>query len=323
MADGSVQLEVTTTVIDQGDLPFPDLFVLSIVNTADPRKDVLARIATPYDIRQTDPTSPRYIKVTSTDMVVIPPDSFARIANINDITALARERSDAVRTGRTVYLSPVSTLIYDNITTADAAYRQIIARLSSLVTEWRGAFTAFVTNPSQQYSLPQADASLVDTRTAAYVAARTNRETAEAARDTAVTASNSCREAGAALRTIYEFLVADVSFLQTAKTVVQGITETVTGGGSPPGTPSTNAKDFALRAGTYASDARSYDALLTSKITARDTYARQVTAQQAECQRLANAALTAQNTVNAALAAERTALAAVYAVCPTFDPTTV
>ena len=323
MADGSIQLEVTSTITDQGDLPFPDLFVLSIVNALDPRKDVLARIATPYDIRQTDPTSPRFIKVVSSDMVLIPPDTFARIANINDITALPRDRTDAVRTGVTLYLSATCTLLYDNITTADAAYKQIIARLSTLVTEWRSAFTSFATNPSQLYPLPQASASVESERTAVYVSARNARLTAEAARDAAVTAASGCDQDCVAKRTIYDFLVADVSFLQTAKTVVQGITETVSGGGLPPGTASTNAKDFVLRGGSYAPDGRSYDALLATKITQRDAFARQVAACQAECQSLANAALTAQNTVNSALSVERAALAAVYAVCPTFDPTTV
>ena len=145
----------------------------------------------------------------------------------------------------------------------------------------------------------------------------------ESRKRSSCSAASGCDQDCVAKRTIYDFLVADVSFLQTAKTVVQGITETVSGGGLPPGTASTNAKDFVLRGGSYAPDGRSYDALLATKITQRDAFARQVAACQAECQSLANAALTAQNTVNSALSVERAALAAVYAVCPTFDPTPV
>lgn len=320
LGDGSVKLEVTSTITDRGDLPFPDLFVLTIVNTADPRSDVLARIATPFDIRQTDPSAPRYIRVVSSDVLIVPPDTFVRIANINDITELPRDRVHAVQTGRTVYLSRSCTLIYDNLTTADAAYRQIIARLSSLVTEWRTSFTAFATNPSQQYALPQASASVEAERTAAYVAARDARVAAEATRDAAVTAANECDQNCLATREIYNFLVTDVAFLETARGVVSGITETVTGG---TGVASTNAKNFVLQQGSYVGDARSYQALLTTKTSQRDDYARRVTACQARCQTLANDALTAQNNVNAAQAAERAALASVYAVCPTFNPNTV
>lgn len=320
LADGSVKLEVTSTITDRGDLPFPDLFVLSIRSAPDPRSDVLARVATPFDIRQTDPNSPRYIRVLSTDMVVIPPDSFARISNLNDITELPRDRVRAVQTGRDVYLSRTCTLIYDNLTTADAAYRQIIARLSSLVNEWRTTFTSFATNPTQQYPLPQSSASVEAERTAAYVAARDARVRAETARDEAVVAANECDQNCLATREIYNFLVGDVAFLEAARGVVNGITETVTGG---TGVASTNAKNFVLQQGSYVGDARSYQALLTTRTTQRDDYARRVTACQARCQTLANEALTAQNNVNAAQAAERAALASVYAVCPTFNPNTV
>ena len=320
MADGSVKLEVTSTITDKGDLPFADLFVLSIANAADPRSDVLARVATPYDIRRTDPSAPHFIRVVSSDLIVVPPDTFARIANINDVTELPRDRTHAVRTGRTQYLAKTCTLVYDSLTTADAAYRQIIARLSSLVTDWRAAFTAFVTSPSEAYLLPQATASLQAARVAAYTAARTARMSAEAARSDAVAAVAACEQSSTSVQTIYAFLVADVAFLQTASNVVHGITETVSGG---TGVPSTNAKDFVLQQGSYASDARSYEVLLVAKYAQRDEYARLVTAAQERCQALALAAREAQNAVTAALTVERAALAAVYAVCPTFDPTTV
>jgi hypothetical protein len=320
MSDGTVKLEVTTKVIDQGDLPFPDLFVLTITDTGDPKSDLLARVATPFDIRQTDPSSPKYVRVLTSDSVIIPPDTFARISNINDLTGLPRDRTTAIRAGVSEYLSSVSTLIYDNITTADAAYKQVISRLSSLVTEWRSAFTSFVTNPTQVYALPQAGASVESERIAVYTAAKNTRIQAEAARDAAVAEKEACVRDCEADRRIYDFLVVDVSFLQTAASVVQGITET----SIPPGTPTTtNAKNFVLQTGSYASDPRSYASLLASKLVLRNTYASTVAACSARCQTLAAAALEAQNAVTAAQTVEREALARVYEVCPTFDPTTV
>lgn len=320
MSDGTVKLEVTTRVIDRGDLPFPDLFVLTITDTGDPKSDLLARVATPFDIRQTDPASPKYVRVVTSDSVIIPPDTFARISSINDLTGLPRDRTTAIRRGVSEYLSSVSTLIYDNITTADAAYKQVISRLSTLVTEWRNAFTSFVTNPTQTYTLPQAGASVESERIAVYTTAKTATQQAEAARDAAVAAKEACERDCASDRKIYDFLVLDVSFLQTAAAVVQNITEA----SIPPGTPTTtNAKNFVLQTGSYASDSRSYATMLARKIVDRDDYASRVATCSAQCQTLAAAALQAQNVVVAAQTTERAALARVYEVCPTFDPTTV
>jgi hypothetical protein len=79
-------------------------------------------------------------------------------------------------------------LIYDNYATADAAAKQVISRLSDLVTAWRTFSTAFATNPYQDYNLPQAAASVEAERTAVYVEKRTAREAAETAYDEAVAA---------------------------------------------------------------------------------------------------------------------------------------
>jgi hypothetical protein len=320
LVDGTQKFEITTIVVDKGDLPFKDLFVLSISDANDPKDDVLARVATPYDIRQTDPNSPKYVKVKANDLIVIPPDTFARVANIDELTGLFRDRTAAVRNGRTEYLSSVMTVVYDTLTTADAAYKQILARLSALVEDWRAVFTPFATNPTQSYDLPVPGVSVEDERKRAYIAARNARIKAEADRDAAQAAANACESACATDKAIYDFLVADVAFLEAARTIVVNLQDT----SIPPGTPlTTNVKDFVLQQGAFAGDNRSYQALLTAKKAARDEYAAKIAACSANCERLAAAVLEAQRIVDNARAAERDALSRVYEVCPTFDPNSV
>jgi len=320
LVDGTQKFEITTIIVDKGDLPFKDLFVLSISDTGDPKDDVLARVATPYDIRQTDPASPKYVKVVSSDLIVIPPDTFARIANIDELTGLFRDRTAAVRNGRTEYLSSVMTVVYDTLTTADAAYKQILARLSTLVEDWRAVFTPFATNPTQSYDLPTPGVSVEDERKKAYIAARDARIAAEAARDAAQAAADACDTDCRIDKAIYNILVADVAFLEAARTIVVNLQDT----SIPPGTPlTTNVRDFVLQQGAFAGDNRTYQALLVEKKRLRDEYAAKVAACDASCAALHAAVIDAQRTVDGARTAERDALSGVYEVCPTFDPSTV
>lgn len=313
LVGGSVVFEVTSVITDSGDLPFKDLFVLGIIDPSDAKDDVLARVATPYDIRQSDPTSPRYVKVTSTDLIRIAGDDFARIANIDELTGLPRDRTTAVRRGRTEYLAQVMTLQYDTLTTADAAYKQVISRLSDLVTEWRSFYGAFVTTPTATITLPQAGASVEAERTSDYVTARDARIAADAARDAAQLAKDACVRDCAADRAILAFLVEDVALLEAARSAVVGITETGT----------TNVKDFVLGAGSYAADPRTYERLLATRRASYTEFATRVSTCDATCTALGVALADATATAAAAAGAERDALARVYEVCPTFDPGTV
>jgi hypothetical protein len=337
LSDNSVRFEVSNEVIDQGDLPFPHVFVMTIVDPGTAKEDVLARIATPVDIRRADPSAPLYVKVASTDITSISGDTFARIANTSDLTKLSRDRVTAVVQGATSYLSTAVSLIYDNYATADAAARQVVSRLSDLVTAWRTYNTAFATNPYQDYNLPQTAASVEAERTAVYVEKRTARETAETAYDNAVADKERCERDCAADKVIYDFLVADVTFLEQAKATVQAQINDVYPAGTftvapailtPAGPftvtiPTSRTRDYVLKAGTFSTDLTSYENLLVKKRQDLAIYSERVRACSATCARLAAAVLTAQQTLDAAQAAERAALANVVAVCPTFDPSTV
>lgn len=310
---GVIKFEVTSIVTDSGDLPFKNLFVVTITDPGDVKDDVLARVATPYDIRQADASAPKYVKVVSTDLIRIAGDDFARIASIDELTGLPRDRTTAIRQGKTEYLTSVITLQYDTLTTADAAYKQIISRLSDLVNEWRQFYGAFVTAPVATITLPQAGASVEAERTAAYVVARDARVAADAARDAAQLAKDACVRDCAADRVILNFLIEDVARLEAARNVVVAQTETGT----------TNVKDFVLGTGAFVSDARTYQVLYTARQADLATYTARVVACDATCTALGVTLATATATAAAAADTERAALARVYEVCPTFDPGSV
>lgn len=338
LADGSVRWEVTTTIVDAGDLPFVELFVATIVDPADPKRDVLARVATPQELRRADPSAPLYVKVAAADLVYLGGDPFARIASVDDLTALPRDRVVAVRDGRGEFLVAAVTVLYDGLSTAAAAYHAFLDRLSALVAEWRAASGALITSPYQDYPLPQ-DASGAEAQlAAAFAAAKGKRVAAEAARDAARDAKEACERDCAADTLVYDVLVADVAYLERARQVVLGLTE---GFAAPPalvllggtaltapgtytiaGAPSTRAKDFALGQSAFAGSADTYEALLARKRTARDLYAGKVRDCATRCALLGTALALAQNAVDGTRAVETGALAAVVVVCPTFNPET-
>ncbi len=331
LANGSLKYLVATWIKDKGELPFPEIFVVKITDPLDVKRDVLVRIATPFEFRQADIESPRYVKATGPDdIITLGPDTFVRLANVNDITALTRDRVEAVRQGQSIYLASQITALYDNVTTAIAAATTFRARSSDLVLAWRAAQTSFLTLPTQDYVLPVLDASIEAALTATYESKKAARVSAEADRDIAKAAKDACERDCAADKALYNFLVVDVSFLEKAKLRVQAITEGLTTpavlvGGTPapgPGTYSITtvvshlAKDFALNAG----DAESYEALLVKKRADLATYAAKTRLCNETCAALGVALLAAQATVNAARDSETAALTTLTAVCPTFTP---
>lgn len=309
LADGRTVYEVTTWITERGDLPSRNLFVVTIADPLNPKADALARVAEPMDLRRL--SGRLHVRVDAADLVYISTDPFARVANLDDLTTLVEDRAEAVRRGATQYLSSSVTIVYDNATTADAAYRQLLARLSTLVTSWRSYIEGFETAPSQSYPLPATAISVEDERRAAYAAARAARLRAEAALATAQAAYDACDTGCAADRAIHALLVQDVAFLERAEQLVTALVET----------DSHNAQDFVLKHGAYTTSAESYATLLAAKRTALNTYADRVRACADTCAARRVERDEAQAEVARALADERRALAAVRAVCPTFVPT--
>lgn len=313
LADGSVKYEVTTSIINKGDLPFTELFVVKIVDPAAVKSDVLVKVATPHELRRADTTGDIFVKVDTTDLVTLGADLFANIASVDEVTELLRDRVLAVRRNQSTYLTSNVTLLYDNLTTADAAYREILARLSDLVNNWRQYNSNYVTNPSQNYNLPQTAISVEDEKIATYKTKKQARVAAETNRDAAQVAKDNCEVQQQADQKIYGIVVEDYTFLQVAKNIVNAITET----------GSANAKNFALKLGIYSSSTESYEVLLQKRFTDMNTYETLIRTHNETCAQLTTELALAQAAVDAAKIEENNALAAVLAVCPTFDPESV
>lgn len=308
LVNGASVWEVTTTVTDKGDLPTRNLFVLKINDPENPRADALARVATPLDVRRL--TQGLHVRVDASSIVYVSGDPFARIAGISDLTTLDQDRTSAVRAGRTEYLVASMTVTYTNDATADAGFRQILARLSALTVGWRAFRSSFETTPSQGYDLPLTDASVEDARRLVYAQAVAARKVTEAALAAAQAAYNACQTDCGTDKAIYTLLARDVATLERARSRASAITESGT----------TNVRDFVLQQSSYAGDVDSYEAFLGSKRTALDLYAGKVQACQDRCAQLRVERDAAQAVVSRALEAERTALADVREVCPTFVP---
>lgn len=306
LAGGVQKYEVATFITDKGDLPFAELFVVSIVNPDDPKQDVYARVAEPLEFRHAVLNGPRYVKVDSDDVTVISGDTFVRVVDVEEFLSTPTSREVAVRQGRSNYLTSSIVLYYDTLASADAAYRQLVDRLSTLTTTWRTATGGFITTPYSDYSLPTTAASVEAERVAAWRAAKEARTTAEAARDAAVTEADHCKTGCESDKALYDLLAADVVFLQRAKDHVTGITET----------GSSTAKTFALNGGSPIS----YETLLTQKNAQLAVARDKVLACESKCRELGQVANDAQMRVDTARRAENTAMARILEVCPTFDP---
>lgn len=309
LSTGATAYEITTLVTDRGTLPTRNLFVVKIANPGDAKTDVLARIATPMDVRRLQAAA--FVRVDSTSLAFIDDATFARIASLSELTTMAQDRAEAVRLNLTEYLTASVTLTYPDQVQADAAYRQLLARLSKLATDWTTFTAGFETDPTQGYDLPVLPQSVEDERRALYDAARAGRVAAELAVDAAQAAFAACHDGCEGEREIHRMLVEDVAFLERADSRVRALTETGTA----------NAKDFVLRQGSYASDDQSYAALLAAKRARLLTATQAVQACADNCAALEEARDAAQADLGRAADAERQALAAVRDVCPTFVPT--
>lgn len=323
LPDGAVRYEVTTQVTSAGDLPHLDLFVATIVDPADPKADVLARVATPHEFRQE--TDGIFVKVSSTDMRTIAGDPFARIASVNDLTNLPRDRATAVAHSLSNFLTSTVTLLFDSATTAEAAYRTILDRLSQLVIDFRAFRARFYTSSTPpfyaQYTLPVTGQSVESLLIDTYRTTRTARVAAETERDGIQQELDDCRATGQLDETRLGDVLADIGFLERAHDLVTAMVETGTVVGCTSGAPTIVFNNIVKTFVLNGADATSYEALLNSKRTQRASLTASVNAHRDECNAVAQRLLDNQNRVNAARQVEEAALAAVLAVCPTFTPT--
>ncbi len=328
--DGRFGFLVGAEIIDPGSgtqgLPFPEVFVLSISDPLNPKSDILARISTPLEIRRAD-SGTVYIKLDSTSLKKFGVDLFARVANIAEYTQLSRDRGSALVRGQTEYLSSSISFLYEDSVTATAAYKTIIDRVSQLVTDWIKYRDGFIPTvpPFEDYTLPNVSIGVEAELRAAYTTARDARIAAETNRDAAQKAKDDCTTSCACKKEKLAILFSDVSFLQATNDYVTTLVENATATVSPPtvGVTAIVTQSSVVKTFILGGDSRSLASLLSRKKT--ELAAQQVltNACDVECARLSDVLAAAITSLTNAQAIEATALAAILVVCPTFDPTSV
>lgn len=306
--DGRMRYVVSAVVTSAGTvLPYREVFVVAVNDPLNPKSDTLARVATPHDLRVVGMDT--YVRLDTTDLRQIAGDPYARVANLDELTAMPRDRVAAVRRGATEYLTANVVLEYEALTTADAAEKALRQRVSKLVEDYQTFYGSFRTAAPVTYLLPIPDPSVEAALVAAFAARRAERVGAEAARDAARADADACAAADALLRTRIDWLLADVAALETARAVVFNVTES----------GSTNAKTFVLNAG----DARSHEYLLGQKRSDLVAAQGDLAARAPACDAKRAALAQAEAVVAAARRGEEVALREVYRVCPTYNPDTV
>jgi hypothetical protein len=288
------------------ELPHLFVFVYSIVDTSDPKRDALARVA-----------------------------------RISDLTTLPLGRNAALSARSAEYLSTTSTLTYPTLDEAIAAEKTIIDRCNALITDWISFNTSFnAPSPTPaNIQLPSPDPSQKQQLIAAYKAAKENRYALGLARQAAAQTLASAQAAFTAAQgavTDFTAFVATANLLTGEAQSALNFLSTVTSAGTT----------FLIAAGCVASDvqstfqtsinqAQNQQTLLAGYGGDHATFAASLQTYQtgtlqprlAAAQAALTAAQAGDTTAAQNLASaqqlEQIALAAVRAICPDFQATAI
>jgi hypothetical protein len=316
--EDGMRYQITTTIVDPGELPDVFLFVQDITDVADPKQDVFVRVGSPYDLEN----------------VLVGRDS-------------------AIAAGVLRYRTNMFVVRYTDLEVAVQAKQAISQRVDTAINTWYTYTTEF----ESPYPLPVIDHPITDeeylqTLTNAYKAAVTAREAAEAAAVLAqaqVTIALADAAAAAAMIQIYQN---ETTFCQTARSSYWMGSPGILSGVSA--LSSASQAFYSSINALYISDPITYAALLaplnlmsgqmaawlatepymsmmdvvlaTFCSGASTGYSIAVTNKVTKDIAVANAQTAkeqADASVATAQANEDAALAAVKAVCPTFDPSSV
>jgi hypothetical protein len=307
--DGIVKFRIDVTVLDKGDLPSSEIFVLTIVDPLDSKED-----------------------------------TFARVATIPDLDELSADRGTAIDQDDLEFRVSLFTFWYADLDTAVNAQNVLKERIDELVSDYETYEAQFVT-VSETTVHPQVGESTYEAAVTAYQDSMRSLLDAEAARDDAETTYNDAvTEANAATidldraKTISQDCATTLGFFDTLKgdfVVLKGDGATFKAAAElEVPTPSSTfasalaaftttlrnadtqntraAADYGTFSGLCGARSSEYNSAQAAKISADTAVGNARTAFES-----AQAAVeTAQQGVNAALAA-------VQALKPDFDPTSV
>lgn len=155
VVNGAGKYEIIATCIVPGSLPDTGIFLLSITDPVGPKSDVLVRVIT-----------------------------------LGDSSVYQNNRDSAIAAGDVQWRSAEVRLQFNDITTANAAQKELSQRIDTLVTTFDTVNSEF-TVVSEIITYPAADATAETAAKNNYVATRTATEAAKIARDAELADCNS------------------------------------------------------------------------------------------------------------------------------------
>lgn len=315
VVSGTNKYQIMATCSVKGTLPDTAIFLMRIQTRTDPRDDTLIRVVAIADT---------VVANTSRDLVIA--------------------------AGGTEWRSASVLLQYDDIETANAAWKELSARINALVSAMDTYLTEFTTTVRNETIVyPTTDATTVTALTNAYLATRGAVTTAESARDAEQAECTSLQAEIDAVTVRLNDAVSDldragqvqgqISVYSTAYNSVRGALATsvtsiralnATSSATPPEKASIEAQlvaeeaQLAAFAGTNAALGGTLSGLISSTTSILQTRVATLTNERANLLTQYNncTAATArlQAAVDAARATRDAALADVRAVCPDYVP---
>lgn len=271
----TVEYRLETEVMEAGELPSTAIFV--------------------YGIEQNDPSA----------------DAFLRVANVNDLTELKIDRTEAEDAGDTEYRRSANQIQYQSLDVAKQAKEMIRSRINDLINTWVTFRDDFQEDNDTIQYFPTVDPDYETKLKEDYAAARATRVSLESQvatqEVTVATAQTSAEQAQLMVDTFteaYDFCVKTLvtNFPYYVSLVFEDTAAT---------TYRTNTLEPEMNTYTVAVQAD-----LTQWKNTKTSRDQVISAESAEL-------VSLQAQVVAAKEAEEAALAAVRAVCPDFDPASV
>lgn len=313
--EGTNSYQIVTNCIVKGELTDTSIFLLSINTPDDPKDDTLARIVqiADFDLYQTD-------------------------------------RDQAIKDGEPLYRSPVFTIRYTDVETANNGQKEIKSRINALVEDMDGYLEDFETPDYGEVIIyPTTDPSVKAQMEEEYYASLEPIEDAEDARDTQAI---ECAQQEYKLEITEERLAEAISDLDKANSIDSDLSASIAVlTGVEPALTVNNNSIRSVLAGLEDTEAiesvetylTSNDALLITFRAENTTLVTLDTGQVSQCvsalqirvttltaersalqsdiNKCALELVALQAAVDAARATRNAALAAIRAVCPDFTPT--
>ncbi len=237
-------------------------------------------------------------------------DTFARVANPQDLINLQINRDATITAEGTEYLASYASFQYPNLTVGVNAKALLKTRINELISQWITYHDVFIADSGESQPYPSTDPAVEDTLKSDYTTAVSAREDAEAAVVVADTALTAAQNDADTAQSFIEAWQKGYDFTQTfSEKFYQYVAALLTEGSEAAG----------IRSTSLTPSLTSYGAECASQL---QFWINQKAVYETEIATTTQTKIEAEQTLASAQAAEDEALAAVLAVCPDFDPAT-